>query len=647
MVLKRLYYIFIGLFFIVSFLPLNAQDRFSEIEKKLGELSRTSSPGLKEVVDFSVSGVTIQEFLRGLAESNNLNISVDPTLNIKVINNFTNEKVSEILLFLCKEYDLDISFVGSIMSFKKYILPTAKPIILPPKEINVTYNNYTDALTLDLRLDSLERVVKKITQVTKKNVILANGIGGKMVSVYIENMPFDNALDKMALSNNLKLTKTKDGFYFLESYEEVAKNQSSSNGNGSSSRNNGYGNRDIGGNDKLGIDILLDSLTGKNRINVRAIDVPVADIIKLASRELKIDYFIFSEPKGNTTTYINNVDFDQLLNLLFQGTEHTFKKQDNVYLIGERTLEGMRKHKVLQLQNRSAEIMLENIPADLKKGVDIKYFKELNSLILSGSEIRITEIESFVKQLDKTVPMILIEVILINVSNSRTTKTGITAGLGDSSKVTKGTILPGLDFTFSSQSINNLLSWLDNTKIFNLGRVTPNFYMSLSANESLGNVEVTSTPKLSTLNGHEATLKIGESRPYELPTQNTIGTLTTSVVRTVSYGTASANLTIKINPLVSGDDQITLEIDVDNTGFTAIPTAGPPPTATSAFKSIIRVRNEEMLVLGGLEKLERSRSGSGIPLLSRIPVLKYLFGSRTNSKTKSKQLVFIRPTIIY
>ncbi|MBY0426324.1 MAG: hypothetical protein K2Q22_11855, partial [Cytophagales bacterium] len=273
--------------------PLLAQDRFAEIEKKLGELSRTSSPGLKEVVDFSVSGVTIQEFLRGLAESNNLNISVDPTLTIRVVNNFTNEKVSEILLFLCKEYDLDISFVGSIMSFKKYIPPTAKPIVIPPKEINVTFNSYTDALTLDLRVDSLERVAKKITQVTKRNVILANGIGGKLVSVYIENMPFENALDKMALSNNLKLTKTKDGFYYLESYDDYPKNQTSTSSNGNSSRSSGFASRDLGGNEKLGVEVILDSLTGRKRINVKALDIPVSDVIKLASKELKIDYFIF------------------------------------------------------------------------------------------------------------------------------------------------------------------------------------------------------------------------------------------------------------------------------------------------------------------------------------------------------------------
>jgi type IV pilus assembly protein PilQ len=523
-------------------------------------------------------------------------------------------------------------------------------VALPPREITVAYNGYTEALTLDLRLDTLDRIAKKITQITKRNVILAPGINNRLITVYIENMPFDNALDKMALANNLRMTKTKDNFYYLEGFDDTPP-LTKGGGNGGSvgnGRSNSLASREnpFQSNENLLLEIIEDSL-GNKRINLNAFDVPIADVIKATAKEMGINYFMFTEPKGKTMTRVKNVTFDQLLTFLFQGSEHSFKKNNGIYLVGERALEGLRAHRVLQLQNRSAEIILDNVPPDLKKGVELKYFKELNSIIMSGSEWQIQEIETFIKQLDKAVPMILIEVILVNVTKTRTTQTGLTAGLGDSTVKTQGTILPSLGFTFSSSSINNLLSWLGGGNIFNLGRVTPNFFISLNASENIGNVEVTSTPKLSTLNGHEATLKIGQTQPYQLATQNTIGSLTTNVVRTVAYQTASANLTIKINPSVSGDDQVTLDIDVENTGFTSIPASGPPPTSTSAFKSIIRVRNEEMVVLGGLESLTKNQTGSGIPLLSRIPVLKWLFSNRTSIKNKSKQLVFVRPTIIY
>lgn len=624
------------------------EDRLKKTEEKLEELAKSSTPGLKEVVDFSVSGVSIQEFLRGLAETNNLNISIDPTLNIKVVNNFTNEKVSSILLFLCKEYSLEIDFVGSIMSFHKFEpvkAPEAKPIA---KEITATFNAYNDLLSLDLHNDTLSKVTKKITQLTKKNLILASGLGNKTVSVYIENMPFDNAIDKMAFVNNLKLIKTKDNFYLLESAEQNSTGTGNNSNNNSNKKNYlSSGNSQNTSVDNLNMEVFPDSIKGNHLVSIDAQNVAISDIIKAVAKELKVNFFMFSDPKGNTTSKIVKANFDDLLSYLLQGTEHTFKKEGKVYLIGERGLEGLRTSKVIQLQHRSAEIILENIPADLKKGVDIKHFKELNSLIISGSEIRAAEIDAFVKQLDKVVPMITIEVILVNVTKTRSTKTGISAGL-DSTQKTKGTLFPGFDFTFSSKSVNSLLTTLDQNNIFNLGRVTPNFYVSLSAIEGQGDVNVQSTPKLSTLNGHEANLKIGNTKYYEQPTQNTIGTLTTSVVRTVQYVSVQANLTIKIHPTVSGDDQVTLDIDVENTDFSANATAGaPPPTTTSAFKSMVRVRNDEMVVLGGLEKFEKSETGSGVPILSRIPIIKWLFSSRTKSKTKTKQLVFIRPTIIY
>jgi type IV pilus assembly protein PilQ len=73
----------------------------------------------------------------------------------------------------------------------------------------------------------------------------------------------------------------------------------------------------------------------------------------------------------------------------------------------------------------------------------------------------------------------------------------------------------------------------------------------------------------------------------------------------------------------------------------------PPPTSTSKFESIIRVHNEDMVVLGGIERNTKSETGSGVPFLSRIPILKWLFSSRKKSNSKVVSIVFIKPTIIY
>ncbi|MBL4655822.1 MAG: hypothetical protein JKY33_08370 [Bacteroidia bacterium] len=107
-------------------------------------------------------------------------------------------------------------------------------------------------------------------------------------------------------------------------------------------------------------------------------------------------------------------------------------------------------------------------------------------------------------------------------------------------------------------------------------------------------------------------------------------------------------MSIQIKPLVSGDEQVTLDIKVELSNFTGtVTTNAPPATATRQFESIIRVKNNEMIMLGGLEEVEQSDDNSGTPFLSRIPVLKWIFSSKTKSKRSTKLNIFIKPTIVY
>jgi type IV pilus assembly protein PilQ len=130
-------------------------------------------------------------------------------------------------------------------------------------------------------------------------------------------------------------------------------------------------------------------------------------------------------------------------------------------------------------------------------------------------------------------------------------------------------------------------------------------------------------------------------------TQNTLGSLNPSTIVTEQYIPVEANMFIGIKPFVSGDEQVTLNINIDISDFLTTADSGPPPSSSSKFESIIRVKNEEMVVLGGIERTERSDEGTGVPFLSRIPVLKWLFSSRTKVNSKTVSVVFIKPTIIY
>jgi len=634
----------IFLFLIIANLSSLAQEsqaqRLERIENRLKALS-VMVPGLNQKVQLSMSGASAQEFLRALAQSNNLNINIDPQVNFKVFYNFTNETALNVLLFAAKEYELDINLIGSIMSITK--VAPIRPVI-PKKEINVSYNVETGQLGFDLSNDSLVNVAKKISQLSKQNVVVPVNLLSKMVTAFIAAAPFETALDKMAYANGLRLNKTSDQVFIFQPLAEGEENYI----NGDNATAIRKANRPATSGQSSNTTVSSSTgEKGEKLISVDALNTPIIDLIRSATAEAGVNYFIYSEIKGTVSTRLNKISYDNFLSSLLQGTEYTFKREGGVYLIGDRKLEGLRAHRIVQLQHRSLDTIQMMIPTEWKRGVEIKEFREQNTLLLAGAAPQVNEIENYIRQIDRVVPMVLIEVTLVDVRKGKIVKTGITAGVSDSVR-TGGRILPGIDYTLGAGSINRLLAKLGNNSSINLGPVPSNFYVKLSALENNSNVDIRSVPKLSTLNGHSASLSIGSSRYYSQKTQNIVPSLNTQTVVTEQFTEVNANLEIDIKPIVSGDDQVTLNIKVNISDFIGDPPLNaPPPKSTSKFSSIIRAKNEDMIVLGGLERTESTESGSGVPLLSRIPLLKWLFSSREKANNKVVTLVFIKPTILY
>ena len=163
--------------------------------------------------------------------------------------------------------------------------------------------------------------------------------------------------------------------------------------------------------------------------------------------------------------------------------------------------------------------------------------------------------------------------------------------------------------------------------------------------------KIESTPKIATLSGHEANLAIGETSYYfeqnNRLLQNNIGT-GGDILQSGVWKSTDANLSVRIKPFVSTDENVTLSISVEKSSF--LGRAGenaPPGKATQKFESLVRVKNGEMILLGGLDELKKEDSGTGVPLISRIPVLKWFTSSKKKSKGNSKLHIFIKPFVLY
>src|SRR5690606_2775989 len=97
-----------------------------------------------------------------------------------------------------------------------------------------------------------------------------------------------------------------------------------------------------------------------------------------------------------------------------------------------------------------AEALLSVLPDNIKEGLDVKIDYELNSFYVLGTSTKIERFKKFVQQIDKPVPVILIEVMLIEVSRNSTVEIGVNWGIGDEPTETTGGIFPKTDLTLGA-----------------------------------------------------------------------------------------------------------------------------------------------------------------------------------------------------
>ncbi len=624
---------------------LFGQDRIESLKTELTEMSK-DIPELNAEVNLSFDGVSIQDFVRAIALNVGLNINVDPNINIVIVSNFNKVKVIDVLIFLCKEYNLTINSIGSILTVSEYeerII--SKPEVKKQQKDKIKFNNQNNLISIDATEDTLLFIAREITDKTGKNLAIAPGLGNMLVSAYIKDMSFDDAMKTFAFGNNLNVSKPSDNFYLIEKIDQSKKSESSRFKKGTSNEENNIIELDDDHKNEIRSKI---NIRSKDYISLTYKSAPIDFILREITSQLGINYVYLNPIAGEKDINVMGVTFDELLNYLFDGTEFTYIKQDHIYIFGLNTNKELTTSKVIQLKYRTIDKIIDYIPAGISEGLELKEFPELNSVIVTGSSIKIATIENFLKDIDKIVPVILIEVLIIDVTKTHDVSTGIDAGLGESVSKTTGSIYPSVDVQLSSETINNLINSFNGFGWFNLGQVSSDFYMKIKALEEDGFIDIRSTPKLSTINGHEAILTSGETKYYKEERNNYIGTQNPSLSSSFTWQSVNADLTVKIKPFVSGNDQITLDITVQQSEFTPREFENSPPgSVTRNFESSIRVKNGEMVLLGGLEKNQKSQTTKGFPLLSRIPILKWLFSSVNDIDDESKLNVFIQPTILY
>jgi general secretion pathway protein D len=310
--------------------------------------------------------------------------------------------------------------------------------------------------------------------------------------------------------------------------------------------------------------------------------------------------------------------------------------------------------KTFYLSNLSQPTEIQDVVNTLRQIVEISRIQALPSegaIVVRGTPDQIALADKLVGDLDKAKPEVVVDVAILQVSrdkvhtlgispptsatialqnNLSTTSTGTTTTTSTTSTSTSGT----------PNEVNlNRLGNLNATDF--TATITPATATALFTDSS---TKLLQNPEIRSVDGQKASLKIGERLPVATGSfQPGIGGVGINPLVNTQFQYLDVGVNIDVTPTVHSDGEITLKLAMDissQTGTSNIGGISQPIIGQRKIEHTIRLRDGEVSLLGGMLENEQTRSLSGIPGLSQIPILRYLFG-QTNTENSQNEIVFV------
>lgn len=308
--------------------------------------------------------------------------------------------------------------------------------------------------------------------------------------------------------------------------------------------------------------------------------------------------------------------------------------------------------------NAKSEILPHLEKIKTKDRGNISVDERTNLIIITDVAEVVKQAKEIVKKLDRVTPQVIIEARIVEASTNFSRDIGVSWGSGIGVQPTSlidgtyGTVTSIDDQVGTAAASNTSLggTYGVNTAInfpassdvasigFNFVRLagTPLLLNAkLQAMEAQGEGKIVSAPKIVTLDNKEATIKQGLRYPYnKLDTSGN----TTTVFEDV-------DLELKVKPHVTPDDRISMVIKIKKRDLGNI-ISGQQSFTTKEAETELLINDGETVVIGGIIKTTKSSGGSGVPGLSMIPILGWLFKADKNTDNKEELLIFITPKIV-
>lgn len=416
-------------------------------------------------------------------------------------------------------------------------------------------------------------------------------------------------------------------------------------------------------------------------------DIDVRSVLQLIADFTDLNLVASDTVAGNITLRLQNVPWDQALDLVLKTKGLDKRQVGNVLLVAPAEEIAARERQELESQKQIAELAplrRELIQVNYAKAADMaKLFQSVtsadggvqddrgsitvdertNSIIAYQTQERLDELRRIVAQLDVAVRQVLIEARIVEANVNYSKDLGVrwggtlgsagskwrTYGKDGSTGVEEGTGNCGpFGGTCTRPTIGDTgspvpfvdMGALNSTSGIGIGFITDSAIidLQLSAMESSGNGEIVSQPKVVTSDKETAKILRGQEIPYQEAASS--GATSTSF--------KEAALSLEVTPQITPDNRIIMEVKVnkDSADYERRIGEGAPPINKNEVNAKVLVSDGETIVIGGVFENTQSKGTQKVPFLGDVPYLGRLFRRDFVTDNKTELLVFITPRIM-
>ena len=422
--------------------------------------------------------------------------------------------------------------------------------------------------------------------------------------------------------------------------------------------------------------------TGK-RISLDFQDADIRNVLRLIADVSGYNLAAGDDVKGKITIKLLNVPWDQALDLILKMNNFGYLREGNIIRVAtlkniedQLTAEAKAKEaeqksgdlitKIIYVNYGSAKDFLETLKKSLTPRGSLVVEDKTNAIVIKDISKSVDEVTEMIRTLDRKVPQVMIEARIVEADTTFVRELGVQWGadqrgiahsrsdreMGNYSLYGGGTKQSSSDTTYSPLSNGigvNDTGFLVNLPaavgagsggaigfLFSNAKRTFNLDFQLSAMESSGKGKVLSNPKILALDNKEAFIQTGYRIPYE--SVSTQGTKTEWI---------DAVLQLKVTPHVTADNHIMMSIKIEKNepDFSNRAAGNAPTISTKEAKTDVLVNNGDTIVIGGIYKRRNDNSVKGVPWLSKIPILGWLFKKEYIYEKPEELVIFITPKI--